>query len=503
MILTGVAPLDNALGGLLEHRIHVVTGGPGSAKTALALRFLWTGLGLGETGLVVTLGSGRDLKALAAHLGMDLDRHVRAGRLVLLRYRDEFTSRPSYSGQPSFALSHLDRLIDGLAPKRIVVDTVTPFLADGTASGEGIAQLARWLDRTGATSIVTYGGSTSGDHDPRLEPLLQRAACIVNLERSARDRLVADVVTARYATRESEARLTLSDIALDTAAVAVTAPPVQPRSVRDVLYAHTAAVPSEELLALVRGSRLTGDVTRRRAASAQRPPSVRDFGGIVVETDRRSVPLTLQLVPAIAEREPVGAIVVVARTSLRSLDRAQLLDHGADDVLTNDMSTAELLARFERALERGHQARDLEIVRDATPALQRGITKGQLRALQASELAQALERATSERGARPGALLGVRLTHDDDQESLNELSAVVLRVARIESGDLVALVGGTIVVHLHGTRVADAGAFLERVRARWSVVGRGTIRGEPLSRVTDVAFVAPPTPSSSVPSFLQ
>ena len=70
MILTGLARLDDALGGLLQGRIHLLTGGPGSGKTAVSLRFLWTGLERGETGLLVTLGNSRDLKSLAKHLGM-------------------------------------------------------------------------------------------------------------------------------------------------------------------------------------------------------------------------------------------------------------------------------------------------------------------------------------------------------------------------------------------------------------------------------------------------
>jgi len=504
MILTGVARLDNAMGGLLPGRIHLLTGGTGSGKTALSLRFLWTGLELGETALAVTLGNGHDLKSLARHLGMDLDRHVRAGRLLLLRYRDEFTSRLSYSGQPVLALSHLDRLMSGLTPKRIVIDPATPFLADGTASGEGISQLAQWLERSGATSIVTNAGDISDGRDPRFEPLVQRAACVARLDPATRGRIMAEIVTARYATPESHTSLTLSsDVGLGSPASS-TSSPEQIVAKRDLLYAHTAPTPSEALVALVRGSRLAGDVTRRRATSAQRPPSTRDFGGIVVEADRRSVPLTLQLVPAIAQREPVGAIVVIARTPLRSLDRARLLESGADEVLTGDMSNAELLARFERAIERGHQPRGLDAPLATAPMLQRVITKGQLRALHASELAQVLEASASAGASRPGALLGVRLSYECDEETLEQLAAVVLRVARVESGDLVALVGGTIVVHLHGTRVGDADAFLERVRARWSVVGTGALRAEPLSRVTDGAFITPPAaPSSTGASLLQ
>ena len=502
MILTGITRLDDAVGGLLPARVHLLTGGPGSAKTACALRFLWTGLERGETGLVLTFGSGRDLKALALHLGMDLDRHVRVGRLLLLRYRDEFTSRLTFSGQPGLAIGHLERLADGLAPKRIVIDTASPFLADGTASGEGLAALVQWLERTGATSIVTYAGDVAGGHDPRLEPLVQRAASIVHLERSTRDRFAAEVVTARFATRASHASLSMADLSVAALPAPVASLTPDAGAPRDVLYAHTAPTPSEELLALVRGSRLTRDVTRRRAASAQRPPSVRDVGGVVVEADRRSIPLALQLVPAIARREPAGALVVIARSPLRSLDRARLLDSGADDVLTGDMSSAELLARLEHALERGHHRRDAEPERDATPALQRAITKGPLRVLQASELAQALEAAASTSGARPGALLSIRHGHEgNDDETLQQLAAVVLRTARVESGDLVALVGGTIVVHLHGTRLNEADAFLERVRARWSVVGSGTVRGEPLARVTDVSMI--PTVATPLTTLVQ
>jgi KaiC/GvpD/RAD55 family RecA-like ATPase len=498
MILTGITRLDDAVGGLLPSRVHLLTGGPGSAKTASALRFLWTGLERGETGLVVTLGSGRDLKSLASCLGMDLDRHVRAGRLLLLRYRDEFTSRLTFSGRPALAIDHLERLTDGLAPKRIVIDTASPFLADGTASGEGIAALVLWLERSGATSIVTYAGDVAAARDPRLEALVQRAASIIHLERTTRDRFAAEVVTARYETRGSFATLSMTDLSVGTRADTTSSLTPAVGAARDVLYAHTAPTPSEELIALVRGSRLTREITRRRAASAQRPPSVRDVGGVVVEADRRSIPLTLQLIPAIAEREPAGAIVVIARSPLRSLDRARLLDGGADDVLSGDMSSAELLARFENALERGHHRREPQREREAPPILQRVMAKGALRVLHASELAAAVEASSSTSGIRPGALLSIRLGHEDDEAALQQLAAVVLRTARVESGDLVALVGATIVVHLHGTRLNESDAFLDRVRARWSVVGSGTIRGEPLARVTDVS-VMPTVPAALTP----
>ena len=501
MILTGLAQLDDALGGLQQGRIHLLTGGPGSGKTALALRFLWTGLERGETGLLVTLGNSRDLKSLAKHLGVDVDRHVRASRLLLLRYRDEFTNRLAYSGQPSLVIKHLDQLIDGLEPKRIVIDTASPFLADGTASGEGMLALAQWLERTGATSLVTYGEDISGGYDRRIEPVVQRAAAIVRLERAHRGRITADVVTARYPVHELHASLSLADVATNGLLVSATdAPDVRP-AVRDVLYAYTTPAHSSELLGLVRGSRLVGNVTTRRAASAAHPPSVRDVGGAVVETDRRSFSLALQLVSAIAQREPAGAIVVVSRAPLRSVDRARLIESGADDVLAGDMSAVEVLARLETALQRGHYERPLMRPRNASLPLQRAITKGTLRALHATELAQALTAAESEATPVGGTLLRVRPPHEDEV-SRDQLLAVVLRTARVESGDLVAVVGRTIVVHLRGTRRDDADAFLERVRARWSVVGNGTIRGEPLSGVDDATSMSP-TPVVPAVSIVQ
>ena len=495
MILTGLARLDDALGGLLQGRIHLLTGGPGSGKTAVSLRFLWTGLERGETGLLVTLGNSRDLKSLAKHLGIDVDRHVRASRLLLLRYRDEFTNRLSYSGQPALVIRHLDQLIEGLEPKRIVIDTASPFLADGTASGEGVLALAQWLERTGATSLVTYSDDISGGYDRRIEPIVQRAAAVVRLERAHRERIVADVVNARYPIRESHTALLLADIAVNGLVASASEPPAARTTARDVLYAYTTSAHSNELLGLVRGNRFVGNITTRRAASAAHPPSVRDVGGVVIETDRRSCALALQLVTAITQREPAGAIVIVARAPLRSVDRARLIEHGADDVLAGEMSHAELSARLEVALDRGHHERPAPRSGSASAPLQRAITKGTLRALHASELAHAL---TMDEPAVDGALLRVRPPHDDD-ESRDQLLAVVLRTARVETGDLVAVVGHTIVVHLRGTRRDDAEAFLERVRARWSVVGTGVIRGETLSGVDDASLTPAPPVAPLVP----
>lgn len=199
MISSGIPPLDEGIGGVLAGRTHIVTGGPGSGKSALALQFAWTALQKKEGVVILTDGRPEDLKSLARHLGMDLAVHQRAGRLLLLRYRDEFPTRFAFAANPGAVTEHLRRFAESVSPARIVVDSFAPFLADGAALGTGPAALVGFLHGSGATSLATYPLDLEAGYDPRLAPVVQEAAAIFRLTRQGGGVHRLEAVATRYA----------------------------------------------------------------------------------------------------------------------------------------------------------------------------------------------------------------------------------------------------------------------------------------------------------------
>jgi KaiC/GvpD/RAD55 family RecA-like ATPase len=185
MIHSGIAPLDQRVGGMFPGRLHMLTGGPGTGKTTACLHFLRSGLDVGDDVVLLTHDEPRDLKSHARSLALELDPVLRSGQLLLLRFRPEFRRALAQAGQPERASEDLERMLEGSRPARLVVDPLSPFLADGTATGAALTALAHWLDRLGATTLLTYPADISNGYDARLEPIVCRAATIVHLSRAA------------------------------------------------------------------------------------------------------------------------------------------------------------------------------------------------------------------------------------------------------------------------------------------------------------------------------
>jgi circadian clock protein KaiC len=197
MIRSGIAPVDAQLGGFFSGRLHLLTGGPGAGKSTACLQFLDAGLRMGEPVGMVTLDRLSDLAAHARSTGLDLEPPLRAGRLLLLRFRVGFTSLLECAGSPGLVIDDLRRLIAEVRPVRLVVDPLTPFLAESSVSGSALAALAQFLDELGTTAIVTYPRSVSDAADARLDPIVQRAAAILHLTRGSAGRIRLHVVQAR------------------------------------------------------------------------------------------------------------------------------------------------------------------------------------------------------------------------------------------------------------------------------------------------------------------
>jgi KaiC/GvpD/RAD55 family RecA-like ATPase len=182
---------------LVPGRAHILFGGPGAGKTALCLRFIGAGLIAGERTAMLVAGRVPDIKAHAKTLGFDLDDALRLGRLTMLRYRTELAERLAQTASPRDVIAAVERSFGPTRPSRIVIDSFAPLLADGATGAAIIEGLSTYLERSGATSLLTYPEDLSAGYDRRLEPLIQSAAAVLRLERRARDRVDLEALTTR------------------------------------------------------------------------------------------------------------------------------------------------------------------------------------------------------------------------------------------------------------------------------------------------------------------
>src|SRR5262245_61137538 len=156
ILRSGVALLDDWLAGVRDGGVHLLTGGPGSGKSTLALLFADAGLRGGESVALLVHSRADDVKAHARHLGIDLKTPLRRGRLLLLRYRSDFVHAATHAVSSEQVVADLDRIITAHRPTRIVIDTFSPFVALAPPVAPAVAALTELLERTGATSFLTF-----------------------------------------------------------------------------------------------------------------------------------------------------------------------------------------------------------------------------------------------------------------------------------------------------------------------------------------------------------
>jgi KaiC/GvpD/RAD55 family RecA-like ATPase len=180
---------------------------PGSGKTAACLHFLKTGAMRRERPVLLTRDRGADLRSIALYVGVDLHGLVRDRRVTLIRYRPRFAARLAETATPAAIMDELRQTLelDDLAklagpdtPLRIAIDPVSPFVPNADVTGAALDALTEWLEANNATALLTWTGDMAIGVDRRLEPLVERAAMIVSLERVGRAAFRAHVIRARH-----------------------------------------------------------------------------------------------------------------------------------------------------------------------------------------------------------------------------------------------------------------------------------------------------------------
>jgi circadian clock protein KaiC len=198
IIPSGIALLDDWISGVRDVGAHLLTGGSGSGKSTLALQFANVALSRGEPVAMLVNARVDDVKSHARYLGMNLIPPLRDGRLLLLRYKPDFVHRAQHAVSSDQVVADLARLVAPHGPRRIVIDSISPFVAGPAPVRPAVVELANWLERIGSTSLLTFPEDLSEGYDRDLEPLVQNAAAVIRLVREDADVRRAELVSLRY-----------------------------------------------------------------------------------------------------------------------------------------------------------------------------------------------------------------------------------------------------------------------------------------------------------------
>lgn len=199
LIKSGIAPLDERLGGIVAGRPYVLSGAPGTGKSIACLEFLYAALDDAGTVALLTHDDPSDVLAQAEYLGIDLTAALAEERFIIVRYQLDFARKFARTADPAAAFDELTRLLGERPLERIAVDPISPIVDAGTASSSPITALLNFLDRTGATSLLTHPGDLGGRFDRRLEPLTQRSSAIFHLSADRDRRGTLEIQKIRFA----------------------------------------------------------------------------------------------------------------------------------------------------------------------------------------------------------------------------------------------------------------------------------------------------------------
>ena len=157
---TGVAGLDEILlGGLPEHGVYLIKGGPGTGKTTLGLQFLLEGVERGVTCLFVSLSqSTRMLERIAASHGWSLDGvHVHAitPNEVLRQQRARQDVLVTDELELVDIAERIRSVVESVRPQRMVFDSLSFIEILATAAGRFEQELAALVELLGGLEVTS------------------------------------------------------------------------------------------------------------------------------------------------------------------------------------------------------------------------------------------------------------------------------------------------------------------------------------------------------------
>src|SRR6266404_984682 len=171
IIISGIEPVDELLGGLERGQLYLVHG-EGSGKSLFGIKFLIEGLKQGENGALVIRYSPEDAVRRFARLGYDCLEDVYSGRLVILEYSDDIIQKIGKLRELTPVLRELEWLLGETRPERLVFDPVASVLAGAEGNLETRArEFAEWARSFGAT-VVLIANESNHEIIKTFEPLV-------------------------------------------------------------------------------------------------------------------------------------------------------------------------------------------------------------------------------------------------------------------------------------------------------------------------------------------
>jgi len=475
LIQSGIAPLDEQVGGLLPSRPYVVSGNPGTGKSVSCLEFLDVALERGEPAALLTHDDPSDVLSSAAFLGIDLHRALVDERLVLIRYQLNFIRLFSRAPSMDAVFTELKRLLGPRKPVRLAIDSIVPFLEGGGSSGSAsMFALIQLLDEIGATSFLTYPGDLAGLYDKRLEPVMQRAAGVFHLasQNEGRRYGVLEVRKLRY---EARSLATMKfRIQAGAGFVPVHEPGDEPAAEvqRKLLVVNLAdPFPGELLRSLERDHAVT---VRTGVASAFSDLARAGAGALLLNVRRDVIQDGLQLVRELRRAENAIPIVLVTPYVLRSSDRTRALRAGADDFLSTNIPPEEFIARVNSIAQRG-RSENVPAEEAEAPLVLQPSPDGESYLLLDGA---GFRNAVGLHLARERAPFFTIVRAEPANGDVMALADLALRISRTESGDLIGFEGHSVLLYLDGARPKDLKSFLGRLHDEWRRVAADDITVE-------------------------
>lgn len=478
LVPSGIRPLDYRLGGILPNRPYVISGNPGTGKSVSCLEFAQQGLEGGETVILITHDDPADVMASAAFLGIDIERPLREERLILLRFQLDFVRRLGRATTADAVFVELKRHIADFKVGRIAIDSIVPFLDGGAASTMAIYGLIQFLDELQVTSLLTFPGDMAGLYDRRLEPLMQRSAGVFHLSSDSERNHRLEVRKIRF---EAASMLPVTFRVLSGAGMVVITdadsgriaqlPAGQQHSL--VLLNMADPLPNE----LVGGLRHHFEVDVRTGMVSAFSEVVREgVGALLLNVRRDVIESALQLIRDLRHTNNTVPVVLITPYVLRSADRTRALRAGADDFLSSSLAPTELVARLQTIVKRGHW-HDLMSARPEPGIVLQPTTDGSTYEPMSGDALTRSVRSYLERDQLPFFTL---FLITPEKGELTRLARLALDIVRVESGDLVGILGKRVIAYLDSARPKDLASLKIRMREHALRLGYGDIEIEAL-----------------------
>ena len=472
LVPSGLRPLDYRLGGILPNRPYVISGHPGTGKSVSCLEFAQQGLEGGETVVLITHDDPADVMASAAYLGIDIDRPLREERLILLRFQLDFVRRLGRATTADAVFVELKRHLAQFKPGRIAIDSIVPFLDGGAASTMAIYGLIQFLDEMQVTSLLTFPGDMAGLYDRRLEPLMQRSAGVFHLTSDSERNHKLEVRKIRF---EAASMLPVTFRMLSGAGmVVITDPDAGLASIPDDIQHRLALVNMADALPneLINGLRHHFDVDVRTGMVSAFSEMVQNgVGALLLNVRRDVIESSLQLIRDLRQTNHSVPVVLITPYVLRSADRTRALRAGADDFLSSSLPPSELVARLQNIVKRGHWHDLMSVSAEPGMVLQPTSDGSTYEPMSGDALTKSV-RGYLDREQQPFFTL---FMITPEKGELTGLAKLALNIVRVESGDLVGIVGKRVVAYLDSARPKDLASLKIRMREHALRLGYGDI----------------------------